>query len=368
MGVERGSQESISDLHEDIATPLISHEAKVGEYDDYPHRVSHEELSPITRIEQFVGKDTLGALQQSGIDLRKLTEAQYGELVRAATEANGDTIVGSVFDKYILPGVADSNNPPTVFEREKNTIEMASNYKRWGFEAILRGNDIKPGKFNFLLSIEGMDFVNEPSQVKQLLSQGVRLFGPQYGHDNPIASVEEGLTPLGREVINKILDSNSSVDLAHSSPKTRADIISLAQEKGAGHLLAYTHGSSPEDVQPDWAARMEKRVITLPEIKKIVQLGGIIGFGVTYPFFKSAKGIAQRIYDTCQLENGINSIAIGTDFGGVPNVLLMDEMRNKRDVARVISDMLSTKFNLSDEQVNSILRNNVTEWAKRSLA
>jgi microsomal dipeptidase-like Zn-dependent dipeptidase len=153
------------------------------------------------------------------------------------------------------------------------------------------------------------------------------------------------------------------IDLAHSGHKTRQDIIKIAYEQEKGHLIAYTHGSSEDDIEEQWKDKMSERAIKKSEIEQIIRNHGIIGLGVSRPFFPNTRKLAERIYDISQVDKGIDSVAIGSDFGGIPPAFL-NEIRNPDDMKK-LADILSEEFNLNDKNINKILRENARDWIKQ---
>ena len=141
--------------------------------------------------------------------------------------------------------------------------------------------------------------------------------------------------------------------------------MALAEDLGKGNLVSYTHGSSEEDIMGEWKDKMGERALKTTEVERLVKMGGIIGLGVTKPFFSSTRKIAERINDVAQLENGIDRIAIGTDFGGIPPMFL-NEIKNPDDF-KLLADLLSHDFNLSDEKVNKVLRQNARDWIQKAI-
>ncbi len=366
MGPEHS--ERYSSLHNDITNPLMAYEEGAGEYIDYPKRrevdPDHPELTtPLQRLEQF--NINFDELRQQGIEPKDLTPDLVNELLAKIVQQYGETVVGAFFDKYMSPGKGN----PDLERRYQSAREMLEEYRgwsQWGVEVVTRGQDIKSDQLNFLLELEGMDIVTSISQVQDLFNAGVRIFAPQYNKDNGLATVQDGLSVLGRQVIHYLFSQGGIVDMAHSSPKTRQDIMDQAEELGAGHLLSYTHGSTPEDALAPYNQTMANRFITQPEIARVARLGGIIGLGVTKPFFRSANELAQRIDQLTQLENGIDTIAIGTDFGGIWRSMLLEEIPNLASLEN-LGAILSEQCNLDDETIRKVLTRNATEWAKRAL-
>ena len=353
--------EKISSLHDDILVPKATEH--LGEYKDYPERFNPKDKSVLTRLEQF-GVDLGVASEVFGKEIGEFTWEEYSKLVGEAIKSRYDTIVGSVFDQYMFPS---SENPDSQIRWDK-MLKLIEQYKGMqesvGVNLIRQKSDWQESN-NLVLGLEaGAHLITSMSDVKKLADGGIKIFGFQYNKDTPLAT-NEGLTKFGVEAARYLFDHNLIIDLAHAGYKTRQDIMALAEDSGKGNLVSYTHGSSEEDIMGEWRDKMGERALKTTEVERLIKIGGIIGLGVTKPFFSSTRKIAERINDIAQLENGIDRIAIGTDFGGIPPVFL-NEIHNPDDF-KLLADLLSHDFNLSDEKVNKILRKNAREWIQKAI-
>jgi microsomal dipeptidase-like Zn-dependent dipeptidase len=284
--------------------------------------------------------------------------------VGEAIRARYDVIVGSVFDQYMFP---NPENPDAGARWEK-MLDLVEMYREMeggvGLNLIRRKNDFRDSG-NLVLGLEaGAHLINSLVDVKKLESHGIKIFGFQYNKDTPLAT-RDGLTKLGQEAAQYLFQRNLIIDLAHAGYKTRQDIMNIAEDSGKGGLVSYTHGSAEEDITDAWKNKMGERALKKAEIERLVKMGGIIGLGVTEPFFSGTRKLAERINDTLQLENGLERVAIGTDFGGVPPMFLT-EIRTPNDF-KILADILSEEFNLSDENINKILRQNSREWIEKAI-
>lgn len=350
--------EKISSLHDDCEMPFS--EKASPEYDEekgYPNR--HKDIgergerSMIQRIHQFgiTGDD----LKKFGIEnLTDITEEHYSALVREAIERQYDTLFASVFAEW----------PDKAPEDQLATIKRVSGiYRNWGFNLLQQGSRVGKGP-NLVIDLEGADVVRALSDIDELYDLGIRSVTVQYGNDNALATAD-GLTVFGRQGIAKMLDLGIILDLAHAYPKTRRDILDLASETRKGHLVAYTHGATSEDIARDFqfSAAAGKRGISEEEVSRIIGLGGIIGLGVSRPFFQNIGQIAERIDQICQMDKGPQSLGLGSDFGGVSPAWSIG-INSSEDVAK-IGDVLADKFGYPDSQIKNILRNNIHNWARK---
>ncbi len=354
--------EKISSLHDDVYVPKAT--GHLGEYKNYPDRFDPSEKSVITRLQQF-GINPTEVEKVFGKNIADLTSEEYNAVMAEVIRGQYDVIVASVFDQYMFP----SPESPDDNIRLKKMLQLINQFgdmeARCGVNLVKSSNDFKDNG-NLVLSLEaGAHLIKSVSDSRKLADQGIKIFGLQYGKDNTLVE-SDGLTKLGNEVVQDLLENDLIIDLAHTGFKTRQAVMVLAQEKMKGHLISYTHGSSIDDLIESWKGKVgENRLLTQTEIKDIVKMGGMIGLGVSKPFFDSTRKVAERIDSIAQLDKGIDSIAIGTDFGGVAPEWL-NEIKKPEDFY-ILGDILSRDFGMSDEEINKIVRKNAKDWNKRAI-
>lgn len=356
--------EKISSLHDDVLTPKTTHDAGLGEYDKYPERFDASEKSVLERMSQFgIDIDEVEDVFEKKVG--ELEWEEYLKVMAEAIKARYDVIVASVFDQYMLP----SKENPEDERRISEMFDLVRHYEsmgaKFGVNIIKEGKDFKEHG-NMLLGMEaGAHLIRSLDDAKKMAESGIRLFGLQYGKDTSVATNKDGLTELGREVVGYLLESNLIVDLAHAGYRTRQDVILMANDFDKGNLISYTHGSIEEDLSEEWKGKAGERLLKKEEVTQIIKMGGIIGLGVTKPFFDDTRKVAERIDSIAQLDKGIERVAIGTDFGGVPPVFMNDI--NNPDDFKKLGDILSEGFNMSDDNISKVLRHNAKRWIKRAI-
>jgi microsomal dipeptidase-like Zn-dependent dipeptidase len=325
---------------------------------------SNPEHSSLQRLSQF-GVDT-EALKQSGIDVSKLSAEDYDKLTGEAINMYFQTLIAAVYDEYMIPRIYDPSDPASAGPRMVKILEGIEGQKNIGIHAIKHGSEVDSRKTNMVFQLEGMDCVTGVQDVQKLFSADIRVFSPQYNKTNQIANNETGLTPVGKQVIEYLFQYGAIVDLAHSSLAVRRNILDMARDRNAGHLVSYTHGSTPEFGSPKWVTIAPERFITKPEVKEIIEMGGILGWGASHPFVSSLEHLSDLINETAQIEGGVSQVAIGADFGGVPNSMLLEGLDSVKDMAN-LGEVLSMRHNYSDEDIKLILQRNGTDWIKNAL-
>lgn len=361
-------EHQFSSAHDDPLVPLQDRDQ--AEYDPkkgYPNRFNdigdRGERSVIHRISQFgITEQDVAVL---GVDnLLKISDEQYDVLIREALGRQFETTFTSIFNHW--------EKLPHEVQRD-HIRRTAERYKTWGFNLIQRvgvGHDAP----NMVIALEGADAVESIAHIQEFHDLGVGCIGPQYNNENKLGTTE-GLTTLGSEAVVAMLHSGIIVDLAHAMPAVRQDIIDLVEDEienkgnpNAGKLLMYTHGATAEDIaqDPQFSVAAEKRGLSEAEVKRIIRLGGVIGLGVSRPFFQSVDAMVDRIDQICQLdpERGPKSLVIGSDFGGVAPEWLIG-ISSPADFAR-IGDGLSSRFGYDDEKISDILRRNLTRQVEES--
>jgi len=352
-------EEKISSLHDDLEHPFSGKD--IPEYDtergypnQYPDVGPRGERSIVNRLSQFgiTQKDLASVGVESAFEL---SQEQFDALMIQAVRQQYDTLLPSVYGRWAK--MEHPENQLAVVQR------VARIYKSWGFRIVQKGDKLSVEEPNLLLSLEGAHFVRDLGDIDKIHDLGIRSVMVQYNNENALAS-NEGLTELGAQAVRKMIDQGIIIDLAHNNPNVRRDIFSVVESLGKGSLLAYTHGAESLDIAKDkqFAAYAEKRGLTSDEIKRLVGLGGIIGLGVTRPFYQNIEQMAEAIDRICQIEKGPQSLGLGSDFGGVAPSLEIG-VANPAEVAR-LADVLAAKFNYPDALIKNILRNNIHHWVE----
>jgi|GEM_PF-1272187 len=207
-----------------------------------------------------------------------------------------------------------------------------------------------------VLHLEGGDIITSPEVIDELYKRGVRSIGPLYSHDNQLGGgatgeKSRGLTPLGRQVIQKMLEKNIIIDLAHANQKTAQDILAVTENYG-------------KTVATHTALGTAQRFITPELLKKITASGGVVGFCPAKPFFPTLENYIENIQKASDLTGTVDSLAVGTDFGGLSPEHLYQELDEIGKFA-VIAEKLSIQGNFSDEEIGKIMYGNIERIVKK---
>ena len=166
----------------------------------------------------------------------------------------------------------------------------------------------KPQNLSPILSVEGGALLEENIERLDILkAHNIKFLTLTWNGENAIAGgckTEKGLTPFGKQVIEKMNHLKLCCDLSHINEKSFYSAIDLTEYPLATHSNCYKLCEHPRNLKDE-------------QLKLISQKGGIIGLCFYPEFIKGDifDGIYQNI---CHLlEMGLEkNIAIGSDFDG----------------------------------------------------
>jgi len=194
-----------------------------------------------------------------------------------------------------------------------------------------------------LLAIEGAHALDrDPANVEVLADAGYRMMSPSHFFDNAFGGsahgVEKGgLTPAGREMIERMEVRSMLVDVAHASPATIDDVLATARRP----VVASHTGLR--------GACDNTRNLTDAHARGIAETGGVLGIG----FWPTACGgddaaaIARSITYAVGVA-GVEHVGLGSDFDGAVPVpfdatglvvltdALIDAGLDDDDIARIM--------------------------------
>ncbi len=194
-----------------------------------------------------------------------------------------------------------------------------------------------------MLSIEGLhNLEGKLANLDRLHAAGFRMAGLTHFFDNEIAGsmhglVKGGLTPLGRQVVQRMEALGMIVDIAHASHPAVAEVLAMAQRP-----VVSSHGG----VQATCKAN---RNLTDAEIRGIARTGGVVGIGYWDAAVCSTapSAIAAAIAHVRDLV-GVNHVGLGSDFDGAVTTgfdtsqlalvtqALVDRGFSEREIAQVM--------------------------------
>ncbi len=220
-------------------------------------------------------------------------------------------------DTDILPllFLASWRSPSTWFNPKHRALAQASELRFLSdnshLNLVLSKKDLSTGGFKGLLALEGMHVLEGvKSTLDEFFLAGFRMMGLVHFFDNDVAGsahgIEKyGLTEFGRSLIPRMESLGITVDLAHASPESIADMLRLARNP-----VVVSH-SGVQGTCPG------PRNLSDLQLKGIAENGGVVGIG----YWKGAvcdasvAGITEAILYAVKIA-GIDHVALGSDFDG----------------------------------------------------
>jgi microsomal dipeptidase-like Zn-dependent dipeptidase len=212
-----------------------------------------------------------------------------------------------------------------------------------------------PAQVGALLAIEGLHALDgKLESVDVLYNAGYRMMGLTHFFDNEVAAsahgvTHGGLTPLGRQVVQRMEARHIIVDLAHSSAQTITEVLAMATRPV---VVSHT-GVAATCPGP--------RNLTDAQMTAIAANGGLVGIGywdgaVCQPTIDNiVKAIRHAI-----TVMGVEHVALGSDFDGATKTPW-----DTRGVV-VITDAL-LKSGLSADDVARVMGGNTRDFLLRAL-
>jgi membrane dipeptidase len=266
-------------------------------------------------------QDTPRLAAELGVDLVTGGAAAQADLPRL--EAGGARAVAwAACDDERRPPVESLARVVRIYAAARDTIARAGGRLR----LVRAGADLDGlapgGPVGVVLALEGAHSLGGSlGALDALHALGVRLLVLTWNHRNPFASgcrdeSDEGLAPLGRELLARALELGIVCDLAHASPRTLADALPLLDRP---FLVSHTACA---------ALHAHPRNLSDAQLGAVAARGGVVGIMIYPPFLApvgspvSAATVAAHIRHAVDVA-GSDAVALGTDFDGV-DALPMD--------------------------------------------
>ena len=214
--------------------------------------------------------------------------------------------------------------------KNKDFIELATNY-----EEILAAD--KNNKIAALLSIEeGAVLEGKIENLNHFYDRGVRMMTLTWNHPNEIGYPNKGdknefkgLTPFGKEVVEKMNELGMLVDVSHLSDAGFYDVASISKKP----FLA-THSNARYITN-------HKRNLTDDMIKVLANKGGITGINFCDAFIGNKSpysNIEDMLKHIKHIRNigGIDVLAMGTDFDGIDSKVEIEDISQMNKLVDIL--------------------------------
>ncbi len=177
--------------------------------------------------------------------------------------------------------------------------------------ALQVGRPAASGRVIAVLGTEGLHpLEGRLENIDRMAAAGFRLMGLTHFFDNEVGGSAHGmekggLTPFGRQVVERLQDKRLIVDLAHASPKVIDDVLAITKRPV---IVSHT------GVQ---ATCPGPRNLSDAHIQAIAATGGVMGIG----YFEGAvcglrtDAIVRAITHVAKIA-GVRHVALGSDFDG----------------------------------------------------
>jgi len=207
-----------------------------------------------------------------------------------------------------------------------------------------------------MLSIEGLQNIEgNIANLDVLYAAGFRMAGLAHFFDNDVAGSmhgvgKGGLTPLGRQVVQRMEALGMVVDVAHASHATVADVLAMATRP-----VVSSHGG----VQATCKAN---RNLTDDEVRGVAKTGGVIGIGYWSGAICSTnpKDVARAIAHVRDLV-GIDYVGLGSDFDGSTTTAF-----DASQVVAVTQALINSGF--SEADISKVMGGNVLRVLRAGMA
>jgi len=255
---------------------------------------------------------------------------------------------------------------------EKEQIQVVENLKE--VKQYIEENQLIPEGIDYIFGIEGLDYLEKIEDIDTLYALGLRSTNPVWNNENAFgggvrASKHVGLTKLGEQLIEKLVQKGIAIDVSHANEATFWDMIQVCRKlkrEGKDPIIFASHSNAKSicDVA---------RNITDEQIMAIKELGGVIGVVSIKRFCVNTTNIGDETIDFEQsyieqiiylknLLGGVEHIAVATDdmryydiepeYYQNANIYKLSEVKE-----RLRSALLNHHF--QEDEIEKILERNV---------
>lgn len=269
------------------------------------------------------------------------------------------TLLGIV-DQWPVAAVIDQTERALYYGRrlrnfcakskgEVRFIETASQLRR-----LLDDRTINPGLRGALLGLESSDGTKyQPDNIKRLFSAGYRTCALVHLNDSRFAAsasgvAKSGLTPLGRDAVRVMHETDMIIDLAHAAPRVIEDVLGLSKRVPfISHTGAKGVINDPKNM-PDELLRA------------VVDRGGVIGlcFVRDYVGGDGLEDVLRSLEYMIKIV-GPKGVALGSGFDSFPTPISVDQLQYLTQV------LLSAGHDYST--IGAVMGENVIQFLLREL-
>jgi microsomal dipeptidase-like Zn-dependent dipeptidase len=190
--------------------------------------------------------------------------------------------------------------------------------------------------------------------LDRLYDAGFRLLGLTHFFDNELGGSlhgedDAGLTPFGRQVVEKMVQKHMVIDLAHASEQMAREVLAMP-----GTRPIVSHGGIH-------AVCPVKRNFPDPIMQAVAAKGGLVGVGYWAEATCDATpaGVAKNIVAGVQLL-GEDHVALGSDFDGAVTTDF-----DSSELAALTQALIDA--GLSDATIAKVMGGNMARYLRETL-
>ena len=276
-----------------------------------------------------------------------------------------NNITGGIFNLFYM-SEKEMQEELGIYSHE---IDVIQNLKTVNY--LIRRYGIIPRNIKYMIGIEGLDYLKDVDDIDVLYNLGLRSTGIVWNNKNKFgAGVKsentEGLTKLGEQLVEKLVNKKIAIDLSHANDKTFYDIIYKCKElkqKGLEPIVFASHSN----------AKMYCNVprnLTDRQLLEIKKLDGIIGvvsikdFCTRYKDLDYEKAYIYHILYLKKLFGDVSNIAVATDdmsyYKIQPEIYQNKNVFKQEEIKEKIEKLL-LENGFSQQEIRQILFENVQE-------
>lgn len=235
---------------------------------------------------------------------------------------------------YVCTGGMEQK--PTVVQKELAAFEQC---KKLGFHQITKISEALPDVPNAMLTIEGGEaFEGDVEKVDAFAARGVRMAAIIWNNENGLAhpavsGSREGLTPLGRRIVERMRACHMAVDISHLNERGASEVLDGAVPPLASHSCARALCDHP-------------RNLTDSQLKALYRARGYVGVNFYGRFLREDSiadidTVVDHMAYMCDL-GGEDCVGFGSDFDGID--IYPEGLRNALAVPALLERMRRRGF------------------------
>lgn len=276
-----------------------------------------------------------------------------------------NNITGGIFNLFYM-SEKEMQEELGIYSKE---IDVIQNLKIVNY--LIRRYGIVPRHIKYIIGIEGLDYLKNINDIDILYNLGLRSTGIVWSNKNKFgagvrASNTDGLTSLGEQLVEKLVNKKIAIDLSHANEKTFYDIIYKCQnlkQKGLSPIVFASHSNAKMycNVPRNLTDRQ------LLEIKKLDGIVGIVSvkdFCTRYKDLEYEKAYIYHILYLKKIFGDVNNIAVATDdmsyYKIEPEIYQNMNIFKQEEAKQRIENLLISN-NFSKQEIKQILTENVQE-------